>query len=190
MFKAEHRIGPNVNDLVTIDLDLLMSKVRAKIGPTDLDPALLDASVRLGMAVALEILLPGVPASRRQAIETAILHHLRDAVEVAFPVLGNEFVRSLESEMKEFASDIVGMTHIVGRHQGDPIDEQGAEELIEILRELDNTRLWRTVICAGAPSGSLINQACEILRDCCLRALDETGRPGWIVGWREDALAV
>ena len=126
------------------------------------------------MAVALETLLPAASASRRQAIETAILHHLRDAVEMASPVIGSEFVCSLESDMKELSSDIVGMTHILRRRDGDPVDEQEVEELVEILRELDNTQLWRTVVCAGTPSGSLVNQACEILRNCCLRALDGT----------------
>lgn len=38
---------------------------------------------------------------------------------------------------------------------------------MEILRELD-TRLWGTLVCAGAPSGSSINQACEILSDCAV----------------------
>jgi hypothetical protein len=47
-----------VNDLANLDHDALMSKVRAKIGPSDLDQRILDASVRLGMAVALETLLP------------------------------------------------------------------------------------------------------------------------------------
>ena len=163
-----------MNDLATIDLAPLLSKVRAKIGPTDLDPTLQDASVRLVMAVALEILLPAATASRRAPIEIAILHHLRDALEMASPVIGSEFVRSVESDMKELASGIVGMTYIVERHEGDPLDEQGAEELVEILRELDNTRLWRTLVCAGTASASLINQACEILRDCCLRWLDGT----------------
>jgi hypothetical protein len=90
---------------------------------------------------------------------------------VAFPVLGNEFVRSLESDLKELASDIVGMTYIVERHEGDHVDDEEADELVEILRELDNTRLWRTLVCAGTASASLINQICEVLRDCRLRSL-------------------
>lgn len=159
-------------ELADTDIEALTSRVLARTGPTDLDPELQKAGVRIGMAVALETVLPAAPASRRRAMETAILDHLSAAMEAVIPAIGHEFVPSASSDVEELANDVIRMARVALLHQASSMGGQEVEELEDILRELDNTKLWRMLICAETPSGRLIHQACEILRDSCVRLLD------------------
>lgn len=60
-------------ELADIDIEALTSRVLARMGPSDLDPELQKTGVRIGMAVALETVVPAASASRRRAMEAAIL---------------------------------------------------------------------------------------------------------------------
>lgn len=160
-------------ELADIDIEALTSKVLARVGPTDLDPELQKAGVRIGMAVALETMLPAASASRRRAMETAILDHLSAAVEAVIPAIGHEFVPSASSDVEELAIDVIRMARVAARHEAGSLRQQEIEGLEDILRELDTTKLWRMLVCAETPCGSLINQACEILSDSCIRSLEE-----------------
>ena len=160
-------------ELADIDIDELTSEVLARAGPTDLHSELQKAGVRIGMAVALETVLPAASASRRRVMETAILDHLSAAMEAVLPAIGHEFVPSASSEVEELANDVIRMARVAARHEAGSLDEQEIEKLEDILRELDRTKLWRTVVCTETPCGSLIHHACEILRDSCSRSLDE-----------------
>ncbi len=159
-------------ELVDIDIEALTSRVLARVGPTDLAPELQKAGVRIGMAVALETMIPTASASQRPAMEAAILDNLRDAMATVLPAIGHKFVPSASSDVEELANDVIRMARVAARHEAGSLGEQEIEELEDILRELDNTKLWRLLICVETPCGSLIHQACEILSDSCIRSLD------------------
>lgn len=160
-------------ELAAIDIEALTARVLARVGPTDLAPELQKAGVRIGMAVALETMIPAASASQRPAMEAAILDNLRDAMATILPAIGHEFVPSASSDVEEMVNDVGRMARVAARHEAGSLGEQEIEELEDILRELDCTKLWRTLVCAETPYGRLINQACEILRDSCSRSLDE-----------------
>lgn len=159
-------------ELADIDIDALTSRMLARVGPTDLGPELQKAGVRIGMAIALETMIPAASASQRPAMEAAILDNLSDAMEAVLPAIGHEFVPSASSEVEELADEVIRMARVAARHEAGSLDEQEIEELEDILRELDRTRLWRTLVCTETPCGSLIHHACEILSNSCIRSLD------------------
>lgn len=160
-------------ELADIDIEALTLRVLARVGPTNLAPELQKAGVRIGMAVALETMIPAASASQRPAMEAAILDNLRVAMETVLPAIGHEFVPSASSDVEELANDVIRMARVAVRHEAGSFDEQEIEELEDILRDLDSTKLWRTLVCTETPCGSLIHHACEILSDSCIRSLDE-----------------
>ncbi|TGQ83720.1 hypothetical protein EN850_02970 [Mesorhizobium sp. M8A.F.Ca.ET.207.01.1.1] len=157
-----------------IDIEALTAQIVSLADPGDLDPALIRASVQLTVASVLETTLVSAAEDGRPAIEATILGSLRGAMRDAIPQIGFEFIPQLRSDLEELAVEILRMADVAEQLGLGPFGEKDAEaeQLTDVVREIDSTKFWRVTVCSDTASGRLLNLACDILRARCLRSLD------------------
>ncbi len=139
--------------------------------PEDSKRALVQGSLHLMLAQFIERNLDSLP--ERQAAEMMILDFLRIGMRTAIPTIGSEFRKELRSDIQELAVELMRMADAAEAVGLGPFQhgENAADRLGDIVREITDTQLSRMPILAGSVSGTVLDIACDLLRERCVRCV-------------------
>lgn len=148
-----------------------LSEKIGKDAPEDGNRALVRGSLHLVLAQFIERHLDSLPD--RQAAEMMILNSLRTGMRTAIPTIGSEFRKELRSDIQELAVELMRMADVAEAVGLGPFQhgDDAADQLGDIVREITDTQLWRMTILAGSVSGAVLDMACELLRERCVRCV-------------------